>query len=414
MRILLALLVLVWLGPLACAAEPKALWPSSTAGRWENGPGGDENFFPIAVWLQSPRNAAKYKAIGINLYVGLWQGPTEAQLEELERHRMPVICSLNEYARTQLARKIIVGWMHGDEPDNAQSLGSGKGYGPPIPPEKIVADYHRLRAVDSTRPILLNLGQGVAWDGWHGRGVRSNHPEDYPHYARGGDIVSFDIYPVVHDKPAVAGKLWYVPRGVTRLRQWAGPDKPTWTCIETTRISNPRVKPTAEQVKAEVWMALIHGSQGLIYFSHQFKPQFVEAGLLADPEMATAVGAINREIQGLAAVLQSATLHDALTVTTEPPKVSAELASVLPQAQPVAVLVKRHSSGTYLFAVGMENSRAKATFVMPELSPGSVVEVMGEDRTIPVQKGRFQDMFNGHAVHLYRVVNPRKQPREGR
>src|SRR5690606_29601633 len=97
--------------------------------------------FPIGVWLQAPRNASKYREIGINLYVGLWKGPTEEQLSLLERHRMPVICHLDEYGETQIERKIIVGWMHGDEPDNAQSLGQGRGYGPPVRPEKIVADY---------------------------------------------------------------------------------------------------------------------------------------------------------------------------------------------------------------------------------------------------------------------------------
>ena len=40
----------------------------------------DPQFFPIAVWLQDPSNAAKYRDIGINVYVGLWKGPTEAQL----------------------------------------------------------------------------------------------------------------------------------------------------------------------------------------------------------------------------------------------------------------------------------------------------------------------------------------------
>jgi hypothetical protein len=31
----------------------------------------DPNFFPIAVWLQNPSNAADYKANGINMYVGM-------------------------------------------------------------------------------------------------------------------------------------------------------------------------------------------------------------------------------------------------------------------------------------------------------------------------------------------------------
>jgi hypothetical protein len=52
---------------------------------WPNGLSQDETYFPIAVWLQSPRNAARFKAAGINLYVGLWNGPTADQLAELEK-----------------------------------------------------------------------------------------------------------------------------------------------------------------------------------------------------------------------------------------------------------------------------------------------------------------------------------------
>src|SRR2546422_571801 len=82
--------------------------------------------------------------------------------------------------------------------DNAQPKPGG-GYGDPIPPSKIIADYERIKAADPTRPVLLNLGQGVANDEWRGRGP---HPQDYREYVKGGDIISFDVYPVVGiDKP---------------------------------------------------------------------------------------------------------------------------------------------------------------------------------------------------------------------
>src|ERR1044071_3522665 len=96
----------------------------------------DPDVFPVAVWLQSPARAADYKAIGINLYVGLWKGPTDAQLADLKRHGMRVVCSQNAVGLKHLDDPTIVAWMHGDEPDNAQSLGQGKGYGPPIAPAK--------------------------------------------------------------------------------------------------------------------------------------------------------------------------------------------------------------------------------------------------------------------------------------
>src|SRR5687767_324085 len=303
MRVVIFLLVLAppWLG---FSAEP-------SFSQWKNGPPSDPNYFPIAVWVQDPKNAERYKAAGINLYVALWRGPTTNQLAALAKAGMPVICSQNARGLENKDNPIIVGWMHGDEPDNAQSLGRGKGYGPPILPETIVRNYEKMRAADPSRPVLLNLGQGVAYDNYIGRGVRRNHMEDYPEYVKGCDIASFDIYPVVHEKAEVAGKLEFVARGVERLRQWTRGEKVVWNCIECTHIGNPEKKATPRQVRSEVWMSLIHGSSGIIYFVHQFKPTEREAALLDDPEMLAAVTAINRQIRTLAPVLNSPSLADA-------------------------------------------------------------------------------------------------------
>ena len=250
---------------------------------WQHGPPADPGFFPIAVWLQDPRNAERYKRAGINLYVGLWAGPTDAQLASLKAAGMSVICEQNRVGLAHRDDPTIVGWMHGDEPDNAQEIRDEKTgrrrYGPPVAPAKIVANYEHLRAADPTRPVMLNLGQGVANDEWIGRGPGASL-DDYPAYVRGSDIVSFDVYPVADlDEPNGAEFLWYVPKGIDRLVKWTGGRKLVWNCIECTRIHNPAAKATPAQVKSEVWMALIHGSRGLIYFVHQFKPQFNEHAL---------------------------------------------------------------------------------------------------------------------------------------
>ena len=247
-------------------------------------------------------------------------------------------------------RETIVGWMHDDEPDNAQSLGKGKGYGPPIKPETIVADYRKMKSADPDRPVILNLGQGVAWDNWIGRGVRRNHPEDYAEYVKGCDIVSFDIYPVAHDNPEVAGKLEFVGLGVKRLIDWTGGKKPVWCCIETTHINTPEKIASPAQIRSEVWMALIHGAKGLIYFCHEFKPQQMEAGLLEHPENAAAVKAVNAQIKELAPVLNSPTVPEGVRVISSDPAV------------PVEVLCKRHGGATYVFAVSMRGTPTTASF----------------------------------------------------
>ncbi len=360
-------------------------------GKFKNGLPADNTFFPIAVWLQNPSRAEEYRALGINLYIGLWKGPTEQQLAALKKAGMMVICEQNDVGIQHIDDKTIVGWMHGDEPDNAQPLGNGKGYGPPIPPQKIIEDYQRIRKNDPSRPVLLNLGQGVAWDNWIGRGIRRNHPEDYPEYIKGGDIVSFDIYPATHSSPEVAGNLWYVARGVQRLIDWSKGEKIVWNCIECTQISNPNRKPTPEQVRCEVWMSLVHGSHGIIYFVHQWQPKFIEAGLLADKEMAAAVKTINSQIHDLAPVLNS-------------PKLSENPINVewTPQQSQIAIMSRSYKGNLYLFAVAMRAIKTKATFrILTPVTPS--VEVLYENRSINIKNGAFEDDFEPYAVHLYKI-----------
>ncbi len=373
--------------------QPEA--DSNAYARWENGPPSDPDYFPIAVWLQNPKNAGRYKAAGINLYVGLWKGPTETQLAALKAAGMQVICAQNKVGLAHKTDSTIIGWMHGDEPDNAQLItdpATGeKSYGGPVPPQRIVNDYENIHTADTTRPILLNLGQGVANDEWHGRG-KGAHKDDYLTYVKGCDVVSFDVYPVVGiRKPDGENYLWYVPKGVSRLVQWTEGEKIIWNCIECTHISNEKKKATPHQVRAEVWMSLIHGSMGIIWFVHEFKPKFKEAALLDDPEMLAAVTAINKEIQELASVLNSPTVKDGATVKSSVEEV------------PIALMAKQYGGATYLFAVGMRNAPTKGFFEVGGIPEFATAEVLGEKRSIDVKNGKFEDDFRVYDVHLYRI-----------
>lgn len=365
--------------------------PAAASNEKKAGVLNDPNFFPLAVWLQNPANAARYKAAGINLYVGLWRGPTDEQLASLKQQGLHVICSPNDVGLAHKLDPTIVAWMHGDEPDNAQRIRGQKGYGPPIEPSKIIADYKRIKQADPSRPVMLNLGQGVAWDQYIGRGVRRNHPEDYAQYIKGSDIVSFDIYPACHQHADVAGKLWFVADGVTRLRKWAGDERTVWNVIECTHISNPNAKATPHQVKAEVWMSLVRGSRGIVYFSHQFEPTFIEAGLLADAEMLAAVTSINTQIQDLAAVLNSPSIASGWTIESANADV------------PVEAMVKRHGGETYIFAVCLRGQPTTATIKFADRALGQQAIALGEDRTVAISGGQFQDSFQPWDVHLYRI-----------
>jgi len=361
--------------------------------QWENGLPSDPSYFPIAVWLQNPINASRFKSVGINLYVGLWKGPTEEQLKVLAEAGMPVICSQSRVGLANKDNPIIVGWMHGDEPDNAQLVrdpATGREYyGGPVPPQNIVDDYQKMRSLDPTRPILLNLGQGVANDEWIGRGSGA-HISDYLTYVKGGDIISYDVYPVVGiNKPDGENYLWYVAKGVSRLMEWTEGKKIIWNCIECTRIGSETKKATPHQVRAEVWMSIIHGSRGLIWFVHEWKPKFNEHALLDDPEMLPAVTKINNQIHELAPVINSPSIDDLVTVKSSDPEV------------PVAIMIKRYKQSIYIFAVGMRNSPTTATFEIKASSPKQIANVLWEDRAIKLENSKFSDEFKPYDVHIY-------------
>ena len=374
---------------LGCSKDSEVV---SDVTEWQKSPIIDENTFPIAVWLQNPARASEYKAAGINVYAGLWKGPTESQLSALKSAGMKVICDQNAVGLKHIDDPVIIAWMHGDEPDNAQWNSTTKTYDPPILPSVIINNYNTIKSKDSSRPVLLNLGQGVANDEYKGRGTRTGHMEDYPEYVKGCDIAAFDIYPVASTREEVHGKLWLVAKGVERLVEWTEGKKTVWNCIESTRISNPSEKATPHKVRAEVWMSIIHGSTGIIYFVHEWEPKFVEAGLLADPEMLTAVTALNNQIQSLASVILSSTVAGELTVSSSN------------TAVPVASMEKKQNGAIYVFAVGMRSGETDATFTLSGITGEKSVEVLGESRTIASNNGVFTDTFEPWGAHLYKII----------
>lgn len=371
-------------------AGPQA--PASPYAQWSRGPSMDPAFFPIGVWLQSPARAREYREAGFNLYVGLGKGPTEKQLAELKVAGMKVFCAQNEVGLAHLNDPIIVGWLQRDEPDNAQSRPEG-GFGPPVPPEDIRREYERMSSADPSRPVLLNLGQGVAWDAWRGRGKRTNHPEDYPDYLRGADIVSFDIYPVTHSNPDVAGRLSFVGLGVERLRKWGKDEKTVWAFLECTRIKNPEVRPTPDQVRSMAWLALIRGARGLVYFVHEWEPKFREAALLADPQMLDAVTALNHEILRWAPLLNSPTLEGFVSAKADPADSG------------IATMVKAGPDGTYVFAMECEGRAGTARFeILRGMRPGLTVTGVEDRRPRALRANRFEESFEPWQVRIYRIA----------
>lgn len=353
--------------------------------KWVNGPPADPDFFPINVWHQSPSNASRYKAIGVNQHIGPWSRRPGESLHTLREAGMPLIGTQNE-SNLASPEGVIRGWFLFDEPDNAQAKPGG-GWGSCILPPAMMKQYAEVTAKNPTRPAFLNFGQAVVNEPWPGRGdFCSGHYEHYPEYIKGADIISYDVYPVNERLP-----LWWVGRGIDRLREWAHYRKPVWDWIETTAF-DAGPKPTPDNVKSEVWMSIIHGAMGVGYFCHQFKPELNEAAPLDDPPMREALAALNGQIRTLAPVLNTPSVANGVTVAFSN------------TSTPIDFLLKRHGGATYLFAMGARPGGATtATFRLRGCPDSLTAAVLGESRTLSVKGGVFEDRFTDYEVHLYRL-----------
>lgn len=351
-------------------------------GAWPRGYPADASYFPIGVWMQNPANAERFEAVGVNHFVGLWQGPTDEQLANARAASMPVVCEQAGVWQESLDNGDIQGWMQGNTPDNAQEMPDGS-YGPCIEPSVTRARYEEMAAADGSRPVVLLLGRGVAQPDWVGRGDCTGRTDDYFEYAEGGDILVNYTYPVANQEP-----LELVAIGVDKLNTYAGWTRPVIADVEASSIDGlPR--PTPEQLRAEVWMSLIHGAAGIQYFCHRMTP-LNETDCLDDADTAAALERTNRELLALAPALN-----------TQSYRLSPSSSN---SAVPVRAVLKQLTGERYVFAAGMADGATTATFALDGVGATTTVEVIGENRSIVPSEDGFEDVFEPYAVHLYRVA----------
>jgi len=378
---------------------PAIAWHNPYAG-WSRGipTAADPTFFPISAWLQGSWHATEMAALGINIYVGNNAGTDSlaaADLATLKAQGIYAIVGQDAVGLANVDDPTIVGWwMTPDEPDNAQDKSDGSCCGPPVAPATLVTQYDSYKAADPTRPIYLGLGQGVAYDGWEGRG--SNAPAESG-YVPASDIVDFDIYPYNNcggdpNEQVTCAEFWLNAHGVDQLHSWSTRGQAVWTDIETMTIAaGTTTGPTPQETRSEVWLSLIHGANGITYFLDTWNPSFREDGIFADPAMVSAVTALNQQVKTLAPVLNSADIPNLVTVSSSNPDA------------PIDLMVKARGQTLYLFAAISGPGSTTAGFLIDGMSGSAVVTALGENRTLAVTAGSFGDAFAANDVHIYEI-----------
>lgn len=385
-------------GVVSCVPPiPTVPWTSPYA-KWTRGVPTDPKFFPIAVWLQGSWHANELHDLGVNIYVGNNAGTdtmASSDLATIHALGMYAIVGQDSVGLANIDDPTIVGWwMDPDEPDNAQSTAGGGCCDPPVQPSTLVTKYAAYQKADPTRPVYLGLGQGVAYDGWEGRG--SNAPPESD-YVPASDIIDFDIYPYNNcggdaNEQVTCGQFWLNAFGIDRLHQWSNRNQAAWTDIETTIIGKGTTTgPTPQQTKSETWLSLIHGANGIAYFLDTWEPTFREDGIFKDAAMVTAVTAINQQIIELAPELNSADIPNMVSVTPSS------------STSPIDIMVKAHGTSLYVFSAIARQGTATGVFALAGVTGNGVATVLGESRTVDIKTGAFSDDFAANDVHIYQI-----------
>jgi len=139
------------------------------------------------------------------------------------------------------------------------------------------------------------------------------------------------------------------------------------------------------------WLSIIHGARGIGYFcwrTNYQDPKKVQTIAEISPDLWREISRFAKEIQALTPVLTRG--QDRLTVATHD------------DGSRVDWLLKTLGDEIYIFACNPTPVPTTAAFPLPGVSRGRV-QVLHEDRTLPISAASFSDRFDPYAVHLYHI-----------
>ena len=261
-------------------------------------------------------------------------------------------------------------------------------------PGQLLDRDEAVRMLDGTR-ITCHA------DGVRAKAAKSNYQE-YVNYA---DVFMPEIYPIdgFKDERCVAEVCRDMDRCWEDIRKYGDGKRPrgVWPILQCFHGKGWKRYPTAQEMYAMSFAAIIHGGNGITWFKYGGDVGEKGArysGMFRTPEDWTAMTNITRRIEALSPLLTERTPpQPPVPEIVEGPKTD-------PLGQPsVTLLLKTHRSAHYVFAVNAVNEPVRARFRIGGVK-ASTVGVAWERREIKMAGGAFEDDFEPFGVHVYRLV----------
>lgn len=394
----------------------------------------DPAFFPIAVWGVDPQHAAHYKSIGINTaMMANHTPPMSVVTADLDVISFLTVSFPNGHTQSDWTTAEIgsdprvVGYFIYDEPEQ----GEGDFWNVDVPNSltpstdaRRVEYFQQLvterRALADGRFIANNFAKGIL------RAFHSGGPV-IGQFIQAVDVSAVDFYvytsgsvrataagspnwPAGADPDRAATYGWLIDQ--QRSVQSPVASQPAWGLVETKKPF--LAETTADiilyaEIAGAVWAQIVHEARGFTYFSHNgYYPPAVADMIPAidpntgqppdtssyslvdcEPELQTAVAAINTQVKALAPVINTQSYVWDFGATG------------------IDTMLKAKDGFAYIFtSVGMLGAPGSAQFTLPpETANAGTVTVLNESRTIPVTAGQFTDTFaNEYSHHVYKVA----------
>lgn len=366
-----------------------------SSGSWEDTEPAQSNpklfldgFFVIGVFSQPANSFDTWKSRGINTLLEVpMNHDANAWDRAAQQAGMKIIRRPLSNSRADIGRKDLLAWSHWDEPDAAGRI---KEWTPAF--EKTYAEW---KAIDPNRKVFLNFaGPDLTWFTTRQDAYSKEYSSYYPRLVKVTDWVAADIYPCggwLNEAHKVRrGDIRLIAEPIKALKELT--DKPIFAFIETSEVELGNVPgarcPTPDEVRAEIWEAIIHGARGIFYF-----PAVVgKRGFQFDGTPTAIVSEItkqNQVISQLSNVLQSRINPSEFGI----------------QANAPLEACWRYVDGTaYFFVLNtLPQKLSVAKVGLAGVGNNAQVSVLGENRTLTLSDGVLLDRFEPYVIHIYAV-----------
>jgi hypothetical protein len=231
----------------------------------------------IGVYMAPASSFQKWKDRGINTIVtdkSKPDSPPETQASRTAYFKAAsdlgmqlIIGSDPMGAANDLPRPGLLAWCQPDEPESWSKVVKNPdgSFNWSATTNRYRLDYANLKNIAPNVPVYGNFAGGPLLSARE----TSTDPRNitlptYRDFAKGADWLASDFYICPQGRPpeqlANYGKQ-------QDCLQSIGPGKPTYAVVECCDQGLPNGRaPTASEVRAAIWIAMIHGAQGIVYF----------------------------------------------------------------------------------------------------------------------------------------------------